>query len=642
LNLDVMKCSDQCTKKSFIAFNDKLLQEKVNNIKSKFGKDLVQDTFAALFDGVKDLQAVEVSLLQTDQQPLAGPLINVTNFTEPPKQRVEVPGNPCEGAPYPSAATKRAAKCTLNKGQCYKLQERFLLIQSGMMDERDDLLQSIKELEQYCEEVRNTLLAQIDDAKEMLSEAQLKLAKATSDISNAMSIARTTYERNNNLDDELRKKMKKCNDAYIQYEGEICALKKIRGELYKIKGGGKAPFFQDCEMGEWEPRECSSTCAGGTQRITRKTIVKDNNGAACLPAEARRNCNMDPCPVDCKLHAWSEWGKCSADCNEGVQQRLREVIQAEKYKGKKCGETSETRSCNPDSCDKDCELSEWTEWSKCSKDCNGGTMKRSKHITDAVQGQGKCPDRWNIKRLEYKSCNNFGCWVADPLKPMPCNNSIDVVLLLDGSGSLGKKGWKAEIKMAEMFVDSFGMGVPQGAPSPANMAVILFSGPRTWSGVRKCIGNNKDKVDMEAVCKIKTVEHFTRDMKDAHDKISALTWPQGSTLTSLALMTAKAELTYGRKDSQSVVIVITDGRPLSYRATGIASKQVRKSARLVWVPVTAYAPLKNIKAWATRRWKENVIQVKTFEQLADSSVVTQIMADICPNGSPEVPPAGTV
>ena len=144
------------------------------------------------------------------------------------------------------------------------------------------------------------------------------------------------------------------------------------------------------------------------------------------------------------------------------------------------------------------------------------------------------------------------------------------------------------------------------------------------------------KVDMEAVCKIKTVEHFTRDMKDAHDKISALTWPQGSTLTSLALMTAKAELTYGRKDSQSVVIVITDGRPLSYRATGIASKQVRKSARLVWVPVTAYAPLKNIKAWATRRWKENVIQVKTFEQLADSSVVTQIMADICPNGSPEV------
>merc|ERR1719326_2157156 len=171
MDLGVMKCSDRCTKKSFIAFNDKVLQEKVNKLKSRFGKDLLQDTFSALFDGVKDLQSVEATLLQTDKQaPLSGPVINVTNFTEPPKQRVEVPGNPCDGAPYPSAATKRAAKCVLSPGACYKLQERFLLIQSGMMDERDDLLQAIKELEAYCDEVRTTLLAEIDDAKEMLSE----------------------------------------------------------------------------------------------------------------------------------------------------------------------------------------------------------------------------------------------------------------------------------------------------------------------------------------------------------------------------------------------------------------------------------------------------------------------------------------
>merc|ERR1719454_1544996 len=60
-NLDVMKCSDACTKKSFIAFNDKVLQDKVSKIKSKFGKDLVQDTFGALFDGIKDLQTVEAT-----------------------------------------------------------------------------------------------------------------------------------------------------------------------------------------------------------------------------------------------------------------------------------------------------------------------------------------------------------------------------------------------------------------------------------------------------------------------------------------------------------------------------------------------------------------------------------------------------
>merc|ERR1719498_327347 len=227
LNPNVMKCADECTKKSFIAFNDHVLQEKVNKIQSKFGKDLVQDTFGALFDGVKDLQTLEATFLQTGKQP-GGPVINVTNFTEPPKQRVEVPGNPCQGAPYPSAATKRAAKCVLSAAACYKLQDLFLLIQSGMMDERDQLLENIKELEAYCDEIRNTLVQQIKDAVAMQQSAQTKLAKATEDVSQAMGKARTTAAENDELDAKLRKEMKECNDKYIGYEGEICALKKIR------------------------------------------------------------------------------------------------------------------------------------------------------------------------------------------------------------------------------------------------------------------------------------------------------------------------------------------------------------------------------------------------------------------------------
>merc|ERR1719454_2289086 len=94
-------------------------------------------------------------------------------------------------------------------------------------------------------------------------------------------------------------------------------------------------------------------------------------------------------------------------------------------------------------------------------------------------------------------------------------------------------------------------------------------------------------------------------------------------------MKAKSELAYGRKASESVVIVVTDGRPLSYRSTGIAAKLLRKQARLVWVPVTAYAPLKSIKKWATRRWQENVVSVSSFEDLKKSTVVTQIMGNIC-------------
>jgi len=250
-------------------------------------------------------------------------------------------------------------------------------------------------------------------------------------------------------------------------------------------------------------------------------------------------------------------------------------------------------------------------------------------VKHAPLGDGKCPDEWSVKRLQYKKCNMKRCQIQAVAAPLSCNKSLDVVLLIDGSGSLGKKGWAAEIKAAQYFVDAF------ASSGKANLAVILYSGPKTWSGVRKCVGKSKKKVDLKK-CGINSVTHFTQDLKKVKQLITGLEWPKGSTLTSLALMTAKAELALGRKDSHSNVIVFTDGRPLSFRKTGLAANAVRKSARLVWVPVTKFAPLKWIKRWATRRWQENVVPVKSFKALEKPDVVTHIVANICPKEVPKV------
>jgi len=208
---------------------------------------------------------------------------------------------------------------------------------------------------------------------------------------------------------------------------------------------------------------------------------------------------------------------------------------------------------------------------------------------------------------------------------LTCKQELDVTLLLDGSGSLGQAGWDAEITAAKTFVNAFA-----GSGAQANLAVILYSGPRTWSGVFKCFGKNRDKVDMETVCKIKNVIHFEHDMAKVKAAIEKLTWPKGSTLTSLALLSAYTELSLGRKDAKSIVVTITDGRPLSYRATGMASRYLRKKARLVWVPVTRNAPLWRIRRWATRRWQENVVKVNNFGDLKKPDVVTHLIANICP------------
>jgi len=210
---------------------------------------------------------------------------------------------------------------------------------------------------------------------------------------------------------------------------------------------------------------------------------------------------------------------------------------------------------------------------------------------------------------------------------LQCNQKLDIVMLLDGSGSLGQTGWNAEIIAAQKFIDAF-----SGSGAHAEIAVDLYSGPRTWGGVRTCFSKSAAKVDMAAVCKISSVSHFTNDTQSVKQKVAGLTWPRGSTLTSLALLTAHAELALGRKDAKSIVVVITDGRPLSYRATELASTFIRKSARLIWVPVTMYAPLSYIKTWATRRWEENVVQVKTFADLEKPDLVTKIIANICPMG----------
>ena len=106
----------------------------------------------------------------------------------------------------------------------------------------------------------------------------------------------------------------------------------------------------------------------------------------------------------------SGWSKCSADCGGGVSQRLREVKRAMKYGGNPCGETSQTRSCNNQACEKDCELSKWTKWSACSKDCDGGTKKRQKFVTKVPEGSGKCANEWSLKRLQYKQCNMKPRW----------------------------------------------------------------------------------------------------------------------------------------------------------------------------------------------------------------------------------------
>merc|ERR1719499_1363789 len=228
------RCESQCSRKSFISFKGQALQDKISQLQSSTSHDLISDTFADLFEGIESLQA-------------AGqiPIINKTKFKNPPSPRTKVPGNPCNdpdgGAP--SADDKRAAKCSIKKSpQCHKLQERFLLIQAGIGDEYEELTEEISMMEKFCAETKATLEAQIANDERMLADSQTKLAAATEKEANAGELARQTAAEHEELNNDLIKQMKTCSNNYIQFETELCALKKIRGELYKLKEVGILRF----------------------------------------------------------------------------------------------------------------------------------------------------------------------------------------------------------------------------------------------------------------------------------------------------------------------------------------------------------------------------------------------------------------
>jgi len=641
--LAMIRCEDKCTAKEFVTFNHNTLQQRMNQLRSPEAKKIIAAAFGDMFDDAESADSMElVQVAGSEYQDLVNKTKpKKTQFNNPPMPKTKVPANPCtdpnNGAP--SMANKRAAKCTLKKSpRCYKLQGRFLQIQAAIADDRDQLMEDIANQEASCSETKGHLEASIENDVSDLSSSQTKLAAGTEKEASAGETGRQVAKENEGYHADLLKQMKICSNNYIGFETELCGLKKIRGDVFKKMQKGHSGFFQDCEVSKWVPEACTKKCAGGDQKIIRSVMThagpaKGGAGAKCLPLTAMKRCNMHPCPVNCDLKAWTGWSQCSSKCGGGLAQRVRDVRVAMKHGGKPCGAASQTKQCNVAACEKHCVLHEWTRWTSCSKDCDGGSKKRVRMIKEPAEGSGECAGEWSESRLQYRKCNMRRCRVPNPAEALKCNTNLDVVLLLDGTPKSGKDGWAAEQKAANLFVDAFS---GPGVTATPNFAVVHYTGPRTWSGVSKCTGQSKKKVDMEKTCRVKIASHFSEDMSKVKNTIDGLQYQPGSKLLSLALMTTQSELALGRKDARTVVVVFVDGEPLSYRKTLLASRKMRKTARLLWVAVTKYSPLKHLKKWASRRWQENLVTVKSASSLAKPEVATHIVANICPRRYPKL------
>ena len=140
----LLRCLNPCTKKSFITFQHKGLQQKIRQLRPVNSNKLVQETFADLFEGVESM-GTAMSATQIDAN--VEPVINKTSTS-------------AENCSANELLHRSRCRWSKNSGWgrlSYKLQERFLLIQAGIKDNRDALMEDIADMEHNCEEVKATL-----------------------------------------------------------------------------------------------------------------------------------------------------------------------------------------------------------------------------------------------------------------------------------------------------------------------------------------------------------------------------------------------------------------------------------------------------------------------------------------------------
>ncbi|KAL9989079.1 hypothetical protein ACROYT_G003587 [Oculina patagonica] len=106
---------------------------------------------------------------------------------------------------------------------------------------------------------------------------------------------------------------------------------------------------------------------------------------------------------------WLEWGACSRSCGSGAQYRFRSCDNpVPSNGGKRCpGNNVQSQSCNVHSCPVDGGWSEWTEWTLCSKVCDGGEQTRFRECNNPAPLHGG-KDCLGNKR-DSRACNFFRC-----------------------------------------------------------------------------------------------------------------------------------------------------------------------------------------------------------------------------------------
>lgn len=206
-------------------------------------------------------------------------------------------------------------------------------------------------------------------------------------------------------------------------------------------------------------------------------------------AFAEKSVSMAPPPVNCVVSDWSQWTTCSKSCGGGTQTRNRTIEVPAANGGTACPtEMSQTQVCNAHVCPVNCEVTEWGQWSTCSKPCGGGTQTRTRTVkTPAANGGTACPTDLSQTQV----CNSQACPVCSTIPLLQDLPDRTRIWHTDGNGTPRWHGVYLKNKGVGIFAGSsrYSMYPPSFKnfeSNPGFTNAITARGSSAFSNMENC------------------------------------------------------------------------------------------------------------------------------------------------------------
>ncbi|XP_077362253.1 thrombospondin type-1 domain-containing protein 7A-like [Festucalex cinctus] len=226
-------------------------------------------------------------------------------------------------------------------------------------------------------------------------------------------------------------------------QADVEACLKFSRSMPPLTQPCQLPCQEDCQLSSWSKfSPCTADCVG--VRVRKRMLVgKSKKRDQCKNHQVYPLSETQYCPCnkynaqpvgnwsDCVL---SESGRMEGQLGMKVQGDIKECGQGYRYQAMACYDQDnrivETSRCNSHGyieeaciipCPSDCKLSEWSNWSRCSKSCGSGVKVRSKWLREKPYNGGRpCPKLDHVNQAQVyevvpclSDCGQY-VWVVEP------------------------------------------------------------------------------------------------------------------------------------------------------------------------------------------------------------------------------------